>query len=108
MAGVSTSHDSTAAGPDDVRLTAWLTGQVQGVGMRWWVRARALELGLTGSAANRADGRVEVVVEGTRRAAESLLGLLSPDHPGARPGRVDDLTLRWDVARGGLTGFVER
>ena len=51
-----------------VRLTVWLTGDVQGVGMRWWVRARALELGLVGSAANRPDGRVEVIAEGSRPA----------------------------------------
>jgi acylphosphatase len=39
-----------------VRVTAWLTGRVQGVGMRWWVRSRALELGLAGHAANLTDG----------------------------------------------------
>ena len=43
---------------DDVRLTAWVHGRVQGVGFRWWTRSRALELGLTGYAANRPDGRV--------------------------------------------------
>ena len=31
---------------DDVRLTAWVHGYVQGVGFRWWTRSRALELGL--------------------------------------------------------------
>ncbi|MEO6703969.1 MAG: acylphosphatase, partial [Jatrophihabitantaceae bacterium] len=33
---------------EPVRLTAWVHGQVQGVGFRWWTRSRALELGLTG------------------------------------------------------------
>ena len=46
---------------EDVRLTVWVHGRVQGVGFRWWTRARALELGLTGYAANRPDGRVMVV-----------------------------------------------
>src|SRR3954447_12913552 len=98
-------HDSTAATGDDVRLTVWLTGQVQGVGMRWWVRARALELGLVGSAANRPDGRVEVVAEGPRAAAQALLALLAPDAPSsnpARPGMVTGAVERWDTARGGL------
>ena len=31
---------------------------MQGVGFRWWTRARALELGLVGYASNQADGRV--------------------------------------------------
>ena len=52
----------------DVRLTAWVHGRVQGVGFRWWTRSRALELGLTGYAANRPDGRVLVVAQGPRDA----------------------------------------
>ncbi|MBV9096744.1 MAG: acylphosphatase, partial [Frankiaceae bacterium] len=59
-----------------MRLTAWITGRVQGVGMRWWIRSRALELGLAGWARNTDDGRVEVVAEGERAAAEALLELL--------------------------------
>ncbi|MQA93769.1 MAG: acylphosphatase [Streptosporangiales bacterium] len=88
-----------------VRLTAWVRGHVQGVGFRWWVRARALELGLVGAATNLDDGRVEIVAEGTRESCERLLALLSG--PGA-PGRVTGVTNRWDQSRGGLRGFVER
>src|SRR5699024_6983579 len=58
------------------RLIAWVRGRVQGVGFRWWVRARALELGLTGAATNLADGRVEVVAEGPSRCCAELLTLL--------------------------------
>ncbi len=60
----------------DVRLTAWVHGHVQGVGFRWWTRSRALELGLTGYASNRPDGRVQVVAQGPRAACERLLELL--------------------------------
>ena len=49
--------------PEHARLTAWVRGRVQGVGFRWWVRARALELGLVGSATNLDDGRVQVDAE---------------------------------------------
>jgi acylphosphatase len=55
------------------RLTAWVEGRVQGVGFRWWVRSRALELGLTGFAENLADGRVKVV-----RVAASAARICSP------------------------------
>jgi len=89
----------------DARLTAWVRGQVQGVGFRWWVRARALELGLTGSATNLSDRRVEVVAEGSRTACERLLGLLRG--PGT-PGRVTGVIERWSEPHGGLSGFVER
>ncbi|MFL6128981.1 MAG: acylphosphatase [Mycobacteriales bacterium] len=90
---------------DDVRLTAWVHGRVQGVGFRWWVRARALELGLVGSAANLPDGRVEVVAEGPRAACQTLLDALKG--PGT-PGRVRTVVERWGQSRGGIAGFVER
>jgi acylphosphatase len=90
---------------EPARLTVWVHGGVQGVGFRWWVRARALELGLVGSAANLPDGRVEVVVEGPRPACEALLAALRG--PGT-PGRVRTVVDRWGPPRGGITGFVER
>lgn len=93
----------------DVRLTAWVHGMVQGVGFRWWTRCRALELGLTGYAANQADGRVLVVAQGPRPAVETLLRLLEGDafHP-SRPGRVDKVVADWSEAQGRFDGFVER
>ncbi|MDY6869938.1 MAG: acylphosphatase [Actinomycetota bacterium] len=93
-----------SAGPD-VRLTAWVHGRVQGVGFRWWTRSRALELGLTGFAANKPDGRVQVVAEGPRDDCERLLGLLEG---GDTPGRVDKVIADWSDAREQITGFHER
>lgn len=88
-----------------VRLTAWVRGHVQGVGFRWWTRARALELGLVGSASNLADGRVEVNAEGREADCRALLDAL---RSGRTPGRVDSVVERWSDPRGGLTQFVER
>ncbi len=96
-----------------MRLTAWLNGRVQGVGFRWWVRSRALELGLVGFAENLADGRVKVVAEGAEAGCRELLTLLeagfggAPGRPG-RPGRVTGVTYRWADATGGMSGFTER
>ena len=96
---------ATAPEPGAVRMTAWVHGYVQGVGFRWWTRSRALELGLVGSASNLADGRVEVVVEGSREACEALLVQLK----GAKtPGGVDQVVAQFAAARGGLRGFTER
>jgi acylphosphatase len=95
----------TPTGGEQVRLTAWMRGRVQGVGMRWWVRSRALELGLVGTARNLDDGRVEVVAEGSRDACDALLSALRSD---GTPGHVTGVTDRWDDARGGLVGFSER
>ena len=91
---------------EDVRLTAWVHGHVQGVGMRWWIRSRALESGLVGWARNTEDGRVEVVAEGPRSRVEQFLDRLR-DGAG-RPGRVTSVNERWSGAQGGLSGFHER
>ena len=91
---------------DDVRLTAWVRGRVQGVGFRWWTRATALEIGgLTGYAGNLADGRVQVVAEGPREPCERLLDWLAR---GDTPGRVDGVTEIWGPPRGGYRGFEIR
>lgn len=88
-----------------VRLTAWVSGHVQGVGFRWWTRCRALELGLTGTATNLEDRRVEVVAEGPRKACAELLDRLRGV---GTPGRVTGVTERWSAPRGGMRGFTER
>ncbi|MDO5504656.1 MAG: acylphosphatase, partial [Actinomycetia bacterium] len=41
-----------SSGEEMVRATVFVRGHVQGVGFRWWTRARALELGLVGHARN--------------------------------------------------------
>ena len=91
------------------RATIFVRGAVQGVGFRWWTRARALELGLVGHARNMPDGRVEVVAQGDRTAVERLEVLLR-EHPttSGRPGRVETVTTQWSGPKGGISGFVER
>ena len=104
-AGTESGDGASAAGEETaVRLTAWVRGRVQGVGFRWWVRSRALELGLVGSATNLVDGRVEVVAEGPRDACERLLGLL---RGGGTPGHVTGVAERWSEPRGAGPGFHE-
>jgi acylphosphatase len=92
------------SGPD-VRLTAWVHGYVQGVGFRWWARARAVELGLSGYASNRPDGRVQVVAQGPRDACQRLLDLLQS---GNTPGSVDNVVADWSDAGEPMPGFTER
>ena len=89
----------------DVRLTAWVRGHVQGVGFRWWTRSRALELGLTGFAANRPDGRVQVVAQGPEPDCRALLALLEG---GTTPGRVDTVVADFGTPKEPMIGFVER
>lgn len=95
-----------------VRTTYFVRGTVQGVGFRWWTRAQALELGLTGHARNMSDGRVEVVAEGPQEAVEEMGRRLSPTAapPSGRrrPGHVESCTAVPGEPRGQASGFVEK
>jgi acylphosphatase len=53
-----------------------VTGRVQGVGFRWFVRAEARPLGINGWVRNREDGAVEGEVEGREDAIDSLEAVL--------------------------------
>lgn len=91
---------------EDVRMTAWVRGRVQGVGFRWFTRAQALQIGdLRGFASNLGDGRVQVVAEGRREPCEALLAWLCT---GDTPGKVTGVTEIWDTPRGGYDGFAIR
>jgi len=91
------------------RATIFVRGRVQGVGFRWWTRARALELGLAGFVRNMADGRVEICAQGPPEAIEALRDLIgeSPSTTG-RPGRVQECVVRHMDLQPGLSGFHER
>lgn len=91
------------------RVLIFVRGRVQGVGFRWWTRARALEIGLVGHARNLPDGRVEVCAQGTRMQIDALHMALDPaGGKVSRPGRIDGLTVQHHAPRAGLRGFVER
>jgi acylphosphatase len=71
------------------RVVAVVSGHVQGVGYRWFVRELASAAGLAGSARNLPDGRVEVVLEGPDDAVASVVAALDGrDAPGS-VSRVD-------------------
>ena len=86
----------------DVRVVALVSGHVQGVGYRWFVRSHAMDAGVAGSAANLADGRVEVVLEGPADAVRRVVAAL--DGPEA-PGAVTSVTTR-DEPQRGVQGFT--
>lgn len=85
------------------RLSARITGRVQGVGFRWWVRRHAQSLGLTGWVMNAADERtVEVVAEGSSEALDELERLVRDGPPGAV---VDGVEAQRAAASGEYDGF---
>ena len=57
-------------------LKAIVSGKVQGVGFRYFVKTHADDLHLKGYASNLADGRVEVLMQGGSEEIKQLLSLL--------------------------------
>jgi acylphosphatase len=91
------------------RATIYVSGQVQGVGFRWWTRARARELGLVGFARNLGDGRVEICAQGALEAIERLRELIDEEPSTTRrPGYVQACVVQGGDVRHGLSGFRER
>jgi acylphosphatase len=66
-----------------------VSGQVQGVGFRWFVARHARSLGLVGYARNLPDGRVEVVVSGPDDSLPALEQLLRAGPANAQVDQVE-------------------
>jgi acylphosphatase len=75
-----------------------VSGRVQGVGFRWFVRDAAEREGLRGWVANRENGTVEVRAEGEAETVRRFEGRLWKGPPAARVERVtvdEDVPGQW-------------
>ena len=70
------------------RVRVLISGRVQGVGFRYWVRSRAIELGLAGWVRNLADGKVEAVFEGDEVEVKKMI---KKCYEGAGLSKVDKI-----------------
>ena len=61
----------------------WISGRVQGVGFRYFAQRAARELGVTGSARNLEDGRVEVEAFGSKQQLDDFEARLRQGPMGA-------------------------
>lgn len=84
------------------RLSAQVTGMVQGVNFRWYTQRRASELGLVGWVRNRSDGSVEFIAEGERGALERLLDAVRAGSPEAV---VENVDAQWSTPTGEFHRF---
>jgi acylphosphatase len=80
------------ANDEEKRLHAIVHGRVQGVGFRYSTREVAQNRGLAGYVKNRADGTVEVVVEGPEGLLQEMLAWLER---GPSLARVDRVETQW-------------
>lgn len=80
--------------PADERIAAhvYVSGRVQGVYFRATCAQEARRLGLSGWVRNLADGRVELLASGPRRAVMDLVAWCRRGPPEAR---VTDVQIEW-------------
>lgn len=83
-------------------LHAYVYGQVQGVGFRYFVIQKAHTLALRGYTRNDRDGSVEVLAQGPRPALERLLAFLRQGPAGAQ---VRDVRVTWSTPTEYASGF---
>ena len=96
----------TPSSPESSSLVAaemLVSGQVQGVGYRFFVQRAAEELKLSGWVRNLVDGRVQVEVEGPRARVENLLARL---RRGPSLATVTDVSVTWKSATGEAKDFT--
>jgi acylphosphatase len=88
---------------DKVReVLAIVHGNVQGVFFRQWVKEKALEHNLTGSAKNLDDGTVEVIAQGKESVVRKFL-----DHVYAGPeeAEVESVSVQWGPVTEPISDF---
>jgi len=59
-----------------------LSGQVQGVGMRFTVQKKAQQLGLKGIVKNLSNGKVKIIVQGKKAPINTFIRFLEDEGPG--------------------------
>ena len=74
-----------------MRMHVVVSGRVQGIGFRWFVREAALELELSGWVRNRDDGSVEVEADGDDVYIAQFRSRLRDGPPHALVRSIDDV-----------------
>lgn len=87
------------------RLHAVVEGEVQGVGFRYFVQAKAALIGLTGWVRNTHEGEVEVLAEGPKSGLDDLMMYLGR---GPRSAYVTGVHPEWQIATGEFYSFEIR
>jgi len=73
------------------KVHLFISGRVQGVGFRFFTRAKAGLLGLSGWVRNLPDGRVETVIVGGKEKVDEMIKWLYHASPLAR---VDEIEIK--------------
>lgn len=80
----------------------FISGTVQGVGYRYFVKSNAKKLGLTGYVLNTEDGGVEAVLQGEKDKIEELIAIC---RKGPLLSEVEQIGFEWEERAEEFTSF---
>lgn len=81
----------------------FISGTVQGVGFRYFVRSNARKLGLTGFVRNTEDGGVESLFQGDKEAIEKMVSFC---RNGPFLAEVKQIGVEWKEVKESFTDFI--
>ena len=79
------------------RASVTVSGIVQGVGFRYFIRHTAIKCGLRGEVKNMEDGTASIICEGEERSIEKLVNAI---RKAERPVEVDDIQIEYSEPTG--------
>ncbi|MFH1368878.1 MAG: acylphosphatase [Elusimicrobiota bacterium] len=71
------------------RVHAVISGEVQGIGFRWFVQKTAADMNIDGWVKNLPNSDVELEAEGNKEALESFLDAVQKKHSWARVDKIN-------------------
>ena len=80
----------------------YISGFVQGVGFRWFVKSNAKSRGLTGWVKNIDDGKVEILAQGAKEMIEKLIKLCEK---GPFLSQVKSVKVEWEEEKEHFESF---
>lgn len=83
----------------------YISGFVQGVGFRAYVRSKARKLGVLGWVRNLSDGRVEGVFQGDKEKINELIKLC---RRGSFFAKTNDIVIDWEEAEEEYKEFIKK
>ena len=88
-----------------IQAHVYISGFVQGVGFRAYVRSKARKLGITGWVRNLTDDRVEAILQGDKEVIEKLLKICKR---GPFFAKVTDIVVDWEEQTEEFLEFKKR
>jgi len=98
----TSSGDSNQMSGENKAVRLVVSGLVQGVGFRWYVKRVADDYGVTGFVRNLYDGSVETVAEGDSSAVHGFVDELKV---GPSSAHVTGINIEWLNYEGKFKGF---